>query len=398
MKLLKTIFGLFLVLAMTSCDPEDATVDLSVPSTYAFTRAGVSTVAFSGQTARLKMGNELSAALKDETRTLDQLDNMFTNPAGAMPFADAELNESSKSIRSKVAASRDLFNANATLSATIRADFDRWITGQVEEVFPRWNELAAPGQAGQIAEGTVPRYINHWGLEYNEAVIKGLIGALIYDQMANHYLSPAVLDEGTNRSDNDAEIVVDGEAYTNMEHKWDEAYGYLFGGAGDPSDGLADLGAGDVFLNKYLGRVEGDADYAGIAEQIETALRVGRAAIVAGDYAERDRQAAIVKEKIRDVIAIRAVYYLKQGEINLRATPPAYGAAFHDLSEGYGFIYSLQFVAEQGQAQPELVEDYLRRLRNAEGEGWWDIDPAVLANLAEEIASKFALNVNQAGS
>ncbi len=49
------------------------------------------------------------------------------------------------------------------------------------------------------------------------------------DQILNNYLSPAVLDAGDNVTKNDNDILADGKDYTTMEHKWDEAFGYLYG-------------------------------------------------------------------------------------------------------------------------------------------------------------------------
>ena len=107
--------------------------------------------------------------------------------------------------------------------------------------------------------------------------------------------------------------VEEGKSYTTMEHKWDEAYCYLFGVSSDESDPLATLGE-DAFLNKYLSRVERDSDFEGIAQQVFDAFKLGRAAIVAGDYSVRDEQANIIRELISKVIAVRAVYYLQQGK------------------------------------------------------------------------------------
>ena len=45
----------------------------------------------------------------------------------------------------------------------------------------------------------LPATSNAGGLEYNQLVNKGLIGALMVDQMLNNYLSAAVLDEADNR-------------------------------------------------------------------------------------------------------------------------------------------------------------------------------------------------------
>jgi hypothetical protein len=391
------LFTLFAgTLSFNGCQDDDAmNLALEVPSDYSFTREAQTTVSFSGQTTRIAMAGELASAMIDFDQTAEGLANMFLNTQGTMPFDDADLNASTKSIRSKVAASRDLFFTNATASAAIRTTMDEWLTAQVNEVFPNRNELASAGQAGQIADGSSVRYVNANGLEYNQALAKSLIGALMYDQTVNNYLSTAVLDENTNQEDNDMGTVVDGEPYTNMEHKWDEAFGYLFGGSQTPATPLEDLGDGDGFLNKYLGRVEDDADYAGIAAAVELAFRTGRAAIVAGDYTERDRQAAIIKENLTKVLAVRAVYYLKQGEAALITSPVNFGGAFHDLSEGYGFVYSLRFVAGQDAT---AVDGWISDLTNASANGFWDLDTATINTIANEIATTYGISVAEAGS
>lgn len=323
---------------------------------------------------------------------------MFKNTEGTNPFSDTELNESGKSVRSKVAASTALFDTDAVRSAEIKADFDGWLETQVNDVFPRWNELASVGEAGQIAEGSTPRYINSWGLEYDQAFGKGLIGALMLDQINNHYLSTEVLDAGTSRADNDAGVTETDKPYTYMEHRWDEAFGYLFGASATPETPLDDLISADNFMNKYLGRMDNDPDYAGIGSTIETAFRTGRQAIVEGDYAERDRQANIIKENLEKVIAVRVVFYLKQAELNYLAQPAALGAAFHDLSEGYGFIYSMRFFNDGSTDFHTISDNYLTRLRNAAGNGFWDISTTELAAMADEIAALTGITVEEAGS
>lgn len=383
-------------------NPVDPTVELNVPATYSFERDGASTVSFSGQSDRIAMAEELASGLMDTDKSLDDLNNMFRNPEGVDPFAAAELNESTKALRSKVAAGAALYGQDAVQAAAIREDFDGWIAGQVNDVFPAWNELAAAGQAGQIADGSSTRYVNSWGLEYNQAFAKGLIGALMVDQINNNYLSALVLDDGSFRADNDAGITAEGSAYTDMEHRWDEAFGYLFGASATPATPLLDLEEADNFLNKYLGRVEGDEDYTGIAADIEEAFRTGRQAIVQKEYTQRDTEAAKLQDNLEDIIAIRAVYYLKQGEAALRAQPVQRGTAFHDLSEGYGFVYSLRFLRTRNSDAIvdwyEVSEDLITRLRNAGGNGWWDIDPDVLAELAQEIADATGINVTEAGN
>lgn len=394
------------VLLISGCDntPE---ITVEAPATYAFERNGESTVSFSGQTTRIQMAEELADALLDfDNATGNSMLEMFRNETelgeDANPFANADLNASDKSIKSKVAASADYFSANTVGSVSVRFDFETWILSQVDEVFPNQNELAAPGQPGQIAEGSTVRYINAKGLEYDQMVIKGLIGGLMLDQALNNYLSPAVLDAGTNRADNDTGTVVEGTSYTTMEHKWDEAYGYVYGTSQNPAEPNATIGQDDSFLNKYVGRLSGDEDFSGMIQEIFDAFKLGRAAIVAGEYELRDEQAEIIREKLSEIIGIRAVYYLVQAKNGLEQASPDLGAVFHDLSEGFGFIYSLQFTRKPNTMEPyftaEEVNSMLETLLGDGEFGLWDVKPETLQTLADQISADFSFTTEQAGS
>ncbi len=394
-------FGLLFTVA---CEETDTPI--SAPATYSFLRDGQSTVSFSGQTTRIQMATELINQMQDfntatEASMLEMYRNETATGEDADPFSNADLNASTKSIKSKVAASADFFSANTAAAATIKAEFETWIAAQVSDVIPNENVLAAPGVAGQIADGSSVRFVNEMGLEYNQAVNKSLIGALMIDQTLNNYLSSTVLDEADNRTNNDAGTVEDGQSYTTMEHKWDEAYGYLYGLSADPANPNATLGD-DEFLNKYIGRVEGDPDFAGIAAEIYDAFKLGRAAIVAKDYALRDDQAAIIREKVSEIIGIRAVYYLMQAKTVLEQSTPAYGTAFHDLSEGYGFIYSLQFTRKPDTSSPYFtqteVAGFLADLLGDGTHGLWDVEAATLEQVATTIAAKFDFTLEQASN
>jgi hypothetical protein len=384
----------------TSCSSDDdgasTSPQVEVPATYTFQRNGETTVSYSGQTTRILMGEEIVNALLDPSKTEAQLNGMFAHVEGNSNFSNPALNASNKSIRSKVAASSDFFAANTADAAAIKNDFDGWIANQVNDVFPRWDDTASLGVAGQIQEagGGPIRYVNAKGLEYDQAIIKGLIGALMTDQMLNNYLSPSVLDAGNNIADNDTGTLVEGENYTSMEHKWDEGFGYLYG---TDDQFMPTLGA-DSFLNKYIARVENDSDYMGIAQRIYDAFKLGRAAIVDKNYTIRDEQAGIISEEISKVIAIRCVYYLEQGKSVRNAGD--FGGALHDLSEGFGFIYSLQFTRKSGTNEPYFtktqVDGFIEQLM--EGNGFWDVTDETLDSMALEIANEFNLTIAQAGS
>lgn len=405
MKFTKYLLSAILVLSIISCDVTDSDSDIETPDTYEFTRNGESTVSFSGQTIRINMASELISTMLDfDNASEDLLLQMYRNQTAegndTDPFSSATLNESTKSVKSKVAASADYYSANAAEAGIIKDEFETWISGQINEVFPNETTLAEEGVAGQIADGSSTRYVNAKGFEYDQLVGKSLIGALMTDQMLNNYLSTAVLDAGTNREDND-EGILDGDSnYTTMEHKWDEAYGYLYGGSPDPANPMATVGQDDDFLNKYLGRVEGDDDFAGIAQEIFDAFALGRAAIVEGNYELRDMQADIIREKISMIIGIRAVYYLQTGKNALEQNTPDYGAAFHDLSEGYGFIYSLQFTRVPGTEQPYAtkaeVDSFISQLTAANG--LWDVTPETLDNISTDIADRFSFTLEEAAN
>ncbi|PRX48897.1 DUF4856 domain-containing protein [Salegentibacter salegens] len=388
-------------LTLASCSSDDDlnpdNPELEIPATYSFERDDNSTVNYTGQTTRLQMTSEILSKFTDfENGSEALLLNMFANENA--PFENASLNESSKSVKSKVAASNLYFSANTVESAEIRNDFESYITEQFTTVKDNKDELAEAGIAGQIAQGTRVRYVDGKGLEMNQAFAKGLIGGLLTDQILNNYLSQAVLDEADNRANNDADIVEAEKVYTTMEHKWDEAYGYLYG---DPSIPTEDPNSvlnesEDHLLFSYLGQVDADEDFSGIAEETFEAFKKGRAAIVAGDYQTRDEQVKIIRENISKTIAVRAVHYLQGGKLALAEGNN--GAAFHELSEGFGFIYSLRFTHNPETGSPYIsadnVRNYLEQLMN--GNGFWDVTPETLDGISEEIAAAFDFTVADA--
>jgi hypothetical protein len=147
-----------------------------------------------------------------------------------------------------------------------------------------------------------------------------------------------------------------------------------------------------------LYKVEGDSDFAGIADDIYNAFKLGRAAIVAKNYTVRDEQVEILREKISMIIGIRAVYYLQGGKSEIaNGDLPS---AFHDLSEGFGFIYSLQFTRNPMTDAPyvskSMVDGYIATLM--EGNGFWDVTADTLDQMSEDIAAEFGFTVDQAAN
>ena len=64
----------------------------------------------------------------------------------------------------------------------------------------------------------------------------------------------------------------------------------------------------------------------------------------------------------------------------------------HDLSEGYGFVLSLQFALGADGQYLVSKEDVDAMLVNLEaGNGLWDIDAATLISMADQIDAAFGL-------
>ncbi|TRX04526.1 DUF4856 domain-containing protein [Flavobacterium gawalongense] len=387
-----------LVLSLASCSnddtPAEETFNYTVPETYTFERNALTSVDYSGQSSRLLMLDEMSAYVKTQAISSLAVDNvklqsMYTNTNSA--FAGAGLNTSGKQLKDKTAASKDYFSlylggGSIAEQTAVRAYFESTFT-DLNSASQGAN--ASAGVAGKYGTGSSTRYFKANGLEPVQVFLKGTMGATFLDQVVNNYLSLNKLDESTNKADNTAKVLVTGKSYTAMEHTWDEAYGYVFGATGDK------------FLSEYITKVNADVDFNTVKNDISLAFRKGRAAIVANDYATRDAQIKIIKEKLALVVAVRSVFYMQTGKAKLVTDNGA--AAFHDLSEGYGFIMSLRYTNKPGTNSPYFTKaevDAMLASLTSGTNGLWAIDTlgAKLDAISIQIATKFGFTVAQAAT
>ena len=343
------------------------------PSEYEFTRSGVSTVFYTGQTARLKMAGEIHSAFSDTSKSEADILAMFNDGTG---FSDASLNSSGKNIGGKTASS-------SYASASVKPQIQAFITRVVNDVFPYYNDDAEAGKAGKYTDpGGRSVHIDAKGFEMNQIFTKSLMGALVTDQIINSYLWRGKLDSGSNIANNDNlvfEYTSPGESAANitkMEHYWDEGFGYLYG---EDSQYSQDLGNG-VLISKYGGK----GDVPGLEKELYDAFKLGRAAIVAGDYDLRDKQAKIIKVAVSKIIGYRAAYYLRSGGSKIDSGK--WADALHALSEGYGFVLSLQFTMKD-DGSPYFtnaeVNDMLSDLEK--DNGFWSRTSAELNTMADKI-------------
>jgi hypothetical protein len=357
---------------------------VNAPATYAFTRNGESTVTFGGQSTRLAQSNELYAALNAQTGVdVDALNLMFAGGSDGKSagFADETLNGTTKLLRSKTSASA------MRGSSAVKASFDAWIQEYVNDVMPNYGVDAAPGQAGAFGSYA----FNAKGHEIDQLFFKGLIGAFTLDQIVNNYIDSAYLESYKEDNTND---VISGSSnpYTTMEHKWDEGFGYLYGHAGEDiaTAGSTPSGGGNLLM-KYFKKVNSsDTKDPQIANDVYNAFITGRAAIVAKNYTVMDAQSAIIKQKLSSVIGHYAIHYLSGAITNIGTSTGADRLpAFHGLSEGYGFILSLQFTND-GTDSPYFTKDevdtYLTQI-----DDFYTVDTATLQAIHDEIKTRFGI-------
>ena len=382
----------------TSCDDDDnndpVVPALQAPETYSFERNNESTVSYSGQTTRLEQADELYAALNSEGSTATGLDLMFNGSDGSSAgFTNDLLNGTSKIIGSKTASS------TLAGSATTKERFNQYIADFASNVAPNWNMDAAPGMPGSITspDGGSTYQINAMGQELDQLFFKGLIGAFTLDQIVNNYIHPNQLDSGTRIDDNDNGVLSDGKPYTDMEHKWDEGFGYLYGQEGDLDDvgstiGSAPAGSGNLLM-KYFKKVNAEGGYEpGIGQTVYDAFIMGRTAIVNRDYDLREAQADIIQVELSKVIGYYAIHYLNDYLAKVEEGNVA--KAHHSLSEAYGFILSLQFT-NNGNDEPYMskgdveyfLDTYFADFHNinpiyitASGQGMIDVIKAAYGN------------------
>ncbi len=313
-KLMKTnfkILGLLIIFALGIASCGDDTSDeqsYDIPATYDFDN-----VSYSGQTQRLAMLQEMKTYMSTANTagtavSADRLKAMFENDAANAGFIQTY--DDSKQLKSKTLENQQ------TVFEGLFEDFET----ASQSTIPAIN-----GTAGvQVSlDGVKAYFVNGNGLEYTQVIEKGLMGACLYYQATAVYF-------GADKMDVDNATVVEGEG-TEMEHHWDEAFGYLGAPIDFPTntDGL-------VFWGDYCN--DRDALLATNAGVMDNFL-AGRAAISNSDIESRDAAIIEVQKYWELVVVGSAIHYINSALSNFADD----ARRNHALSEAAAFTYSLQF-------------------------------------------------------
>lgn len=303
-----SLFSLVSII-LNSCKKGKDTNKYDVPTTYTF-----DSVDYSGQTTRLDMITELLTEVKKGNTSgtivsAQKLKDMYANINNQ--FTVAALNTSGKKLKDKTFASEQTI---------IESYFDLLETA---------SQSTQPGSNG-VAGIVGTRLYDANGIEYKEAIEKGLMGALIYYQISEVYLSESEIGASIAKS--------------NRQHHWDEAFGYY----GVPVDFPSNL-TGIRYWGKYGN--ERDA-LLGVNATIMNAYLKGRAAINNDDNAEVTKQASVIRENLEKVLAGTVLHYINDaidafGDDNTRN---------HTLNEFTGIVRALKFNSAKKISDAQIAD------------------------------------------
>ncbi len=347
MKITHFFLILLTVSLTTSCEDEvivEPVTELVVPTTYNFEN-----VSYTGQQSRLAQFGEMKAYMATSQTSgvaldADKLAAMYVNGDDA-GYSQAY----TKDMRSKT-----FENA--------QADFDALFVELAEA--SQSTVAGSYGVTGVIAsnDGTKSYLVGADGLDHAQLIEKGLMGACLYYQATSVYM-------GEIKMSGDNTTVEPGEG-TEMEHHWDEAFGYF----GAPTD-FPVTTDGVVFWANYADQREA---VLGNSQAIMDALLKGRAAISADRLELRDEAITEARKQWELISVTSALHYLnasveKIDDVALRA---------HGVSEAIGFIYALQFNESKVITNSEVAE-ILTNLAGSANFAEMDINDMTVARLEE---------------
>lgn len=327
-----------------------------VPSTYDFTDAdGNSTVSYSGQTDRLNQLEEMTTYMKTGTTTQisasvlhDMFYNTGDNGGGNFSFS------SSKQLANKCFES-DTATYSAWLDSLANASVD-------------FAQTASNGQAGTLTSGTSTYLFDSKGVEYVQLIEKGLMGAVFMNQALNVYFGSGKMDvDNTTAEDAGA-----GKYYTEMEHHWDEAFGY-FGVPVDFPTNTTDIRFWGIYCNSRDSQLGSNSAMMGY-------FLIGRTAIINNDLSTRNGQILAARQMWERVCAAQAVDYLVQASDNFGTDNAKF---LHVISEAYAFIKCLTYVPLETRVISYTEIDNL--LTNVIGDNFWNVTAIDITTAINEL-------------
>ena len=332
----KMIFALTATsIMMASCKKDEPSAEVPVatvfPSTYNFDN-----VSYKGQTQRLDMLEAMTAELK-KANAGTQVDSsllarMYSNSGN--PFGDASLDGSGKQLKNKTYSSVGAFNAS----------YFEYLMKRQGDISQFAGNTWSAGSAGVATSGTKSYFFDENGVEYTQIIEKGLMGAVFYYNIAEVYTRPGKIGASVDN------IIVTPEEGTDMEHHWDEAFGYF----GAPIDFSSSVTVNARYHAKYSKK--------GQTAGLETTDKVmgqfikGRYGITNKNYDYRDQAATQLRVEYEKILVTTAIHYLNSSKSNFADN----ALRNHALSEAYAFIFSLAYNSDKviSNTDFDMVKSY----------------------------------------
>ena len=332
----KMIFALTATsIMMASCKKDEPSAEVPVatvfPSTYNFDN-----VSYKGQTQRLDMLEAMTAELK-KANAGTQVDSsllarMYSNSGN--PFGDAILDGSGKQLKNKTYSSVGAFNAS----------YFEYLMKRQGDISQFAGNTWSAGSAGVATSGTKSYFFDENGVEYTQIIEKGLMGAVFYYNIAEVYTRPGKIGASVDN------IIVTPEEGTDMEHHWDEAFGYF----GAPIDFSSSVTVNARYHAKYSKK--------GQTAGLETTDKVmgqfikGRYGITNKNYDYRDQAATQLRVEYEKILVTTAIHYLNSSKSNFADN----ALRNHALSEAYAFIFSLAYNSDKviSNTDFDMVKSY----------------------------------------
>lgn len=333
MKITKYLLGISLLFCL-SCEKEEdsnpTSTTSSLPTTYNFEN-----VDYSGQTTRLDMLSEIVTYLKTANSAAsldkDKLEDMFLNDS--YTWDNTDLNGSTKKLGDKV-------------SDEAQTAFANWF-GAIEFA-SNSTSSGSNGNPGLVSSnsGTKTYLFDASGIEHGQLIEKGAMGAIFYYQASSVYF-------GAGKMNVDNETVTSGKG-TDMQHHWDEAFGYFgvpidFGSSDFTFTSGSDY---DRFWSKYTNGRNSVLNLNGVLMQ---SFIKGRDAINRKDYITRDEAISEIRSNWEIISVATAIHYLNGAKADIADD----ALRMHQLSEAYAFIWSLKFNPDQILSDVQIQDDIL---------------------------------------
>jgi len=358
-----------LLTGVTSCEKSEVISQnqLDIPATYKFERNGQTSVSYSGQTDRLNQLAEMKAMLQtaDAGSIVSEIDllDMYANTGG-----DANGNftfSSSKQLKNKTFdLDQTYFEGMLKSAAAASTDGSNGV-------------LASMGTAGLITRGgnNSTILVDEKGFEFTQVFEKGIMGGVFYYQIVNVYLTDDKIGDAV-----DNENVDSVKNYTDMEHHFDEAFGYF----GAPVDFSSDYQGTESprYWAKYSNST--DAVISGMNTSIMDSYKTGRSAIVANEHTIKTSQVSELNTYFGQLAAASAIHYANEA----KATTDQ-GDLLHVLSECYAFTRALRYAnPNQREFSPTEVETLLTNTFN---DNLWLVKASDLNNLIDALSAAYGL-------